>query len=92
MRMERLEAVVSGRVQGVYFRAHTRREAQRLGLRGYALNRADGRVEVVAEGERAALESLLAWLQRGSPESHVDRVSPAWMPATDEFAVFEARP
>lgn len=90
--MERLAAVVSGRVQGVYFRAHTRREAQRLGLRGYALNCADGRVEVIAEGERAALESLLAWLQRGSPEARVDRVSPAWLPATGEFAAFEVRP
>lgn len=89
--MERLEAVVSGRVQGVYFRAHTRREAQRLGLLGYALNRPDGRVAVVAEGERAALESLLAWLHRGSPESRVDRVVPAWGAASGEFFLFEVR-
>ncbi len=90
--MERLHAIVTGRVQGVYFRAHTRREAQRFGLSGYARNRADGRVEVVAEGGRAALDQLLAWLQRGSPDARVENVAPSWERATGEFAGFEVRP
>lgn len=87
-----MHAIVTGRVQGVYFRAHARREAQRLGLNGYARNRADGRVEVVAEGERVALDQLLAWLQRGSPDARVQSVAPAWERATGEFAAFEVRP
>lgn len=88
----RLEAIVTGRVQGVYFRAHTQRQAEQLGLTGYALNHADGSVAVVAEGERAALEQLLAWLQHGPPAARVAQVSPQWTPATGEFTHFEARP
>lgn len=90
--MERLKAIVTGVVQGVNFRAYTRREAARLGLNGYALNRSDGAVEVVAEGERAALEKLLLWLQHGPPSARVDQVSPRWETATGEFARFEVRP
>jgi acylphosphatase len=88
----RLTAIVTGRVQGVYFRAHTQREAERLGLRGYALNRLDGSVEVVAEGEAVTLEPLLAWLWRGSPNARVANVTAQWGPATGEFSAFEARP
>ena len=83
---------MTGRVQGVNFRSYTRREAERLGLHGYALNRADGSVEVVAEGERAALETLLAWLRHGPPLARVDQVSPQWPPASGGFARFEVRP
>jgi acylphosphatase len=90
--VERLEVIVTGRVQGVNFRYYAQREAERLGLHGYALNRADGSVEVVAEGERAALETLLAWLRRGPPMARVDQASPQWPPAAGGFAHFEVRP
>ncbi len=90
--MERLSATVSGSVQGVYFRAYTQREAERLGLTGYARNLSDGTVEVVAEGPRAALESLLAWLRRGSPSAHVDEVRAEWHAARGAFARFEVQP
>lgn len=66
--------VVSGRVQGVGFRAATRREAQRLGLDGHAVNLPDGRVEVLAQGTAQSLEALAAWLQRGPPLARVERV------------------
>jgi len=56
---------VSGRVQGVYFRGSTATEAQRLGVRGHAVNLADGRVEVLAVGPAAAVQQLAAWLQHG---------------------------
>jgi len=62
---------VSGRVQGVGFRAATRREAVRLGLVGHAVNCADGSVEVIAQGEPAALEVLADWLQAGPPQARV---------------------
>jgi acylphosphatase len=62
---------VSGRVQGVWFRAETQRQARSLGIRGYAANRADGSVEVLACGEPLALERLRAWLQQGPPLARV---------------------
>lgn len=61
----RIHGWVSGRVQGVFFRASTRARAQALGLAGWVRNLADGRVEVVAEGEAAAVAQLLAWLHVG---------------------------
>jgi len=65
---------ISGRVQGVYFRASTRQQAVQLGLTGYAKNLADGRVEVVAAGDAAALQALQQWLWRGPPAAHVTDV------------------
>ncbi|RDZ27617.1 acylphosphatase [Lysobacter silvisoli] len=65
---------VSGKVQGVWFRASTREQALALGLRGYARNLADGRVEVLAAGADDALTQLQAWLQRGPTHARVDRV------------------
>jgi len=66
--------VVSGRVQGVFFRASTREEAQRLGLTGHARNLPDGTVEVVACGDDAALAQLESWLAFGPPLAQVSRV------------------
>ena len=57
--------LISGHVQGVSFRAGARAQALRLGIRGYACNLRDGRVEVVAVGDPAALAALEAWLRRG---------------------------
>ncbi|MFW5815708.1 MAG: acylphosphatase [Wenzhouxiangella sp.] len=65
---------ISGRVQGVFFRASTRREAERLGLSGYAVNRSDGTVEVAARGEGDDLDRLAAWLDKGPPGARVDQV------------------
>lgn len=64
--------LVSGRVQGVGFRASTRREALRLGLAGHARNLADGRVEVLACGDATAVAALLVWLKQGPPQARVD--------------------
>ena len=66
--------VVSGRVQGVFFRASTREEALRLGLTGHARNLPDGNVEVVACGDDAALVQLERWLALGPPLAQVIRV------------------
>ena len=65
---------VSGRVQGVFYRASTRERAQQLGCRGYARNLADGRVEVLAVGQPAAVGALVEWLWRGPPAAHVQDV------------------
>lgn len=74
--------LVEGRVQGVFFRASTKAEAERLGLRGYARNLPDGRVEVLAAGEQAALQALTEWLNQGPPQARVDAVAEA--PVTEQ--------
>ena len=66
--------LVSGRVQGVAFRACTRAQAIGLGLRGYARNLLDGRVEVLAVGDAEAIEHLAEWLRHGPPLARVDAV------------------
>ena len=65
---------VSGRVQGVFFRASTRERALALKLDGYARNLPDGRVEVLAAGDAAALEALARWLELGPPAARVEAV------------------
>lgn len=67
--------LVSGRVQGVWFRESTRREAVKLNLVGRATNLPDGRVEVVAAGRESDLNALASWLQCGPRLARVDRVS-----------------
>jgi acylphosphatase len=88
---ERLEAVVIGAVQGVGFRWFVLDVADRLALRGWVANRPDGAVLCVAEGPRPALEGLLVALARGPISAQVERVIPAWMPATGRFRRFEIR-
>lgn len=66
--------LISGRVQGVFFRASTRHEARRLNLTGHAANLPDGRVEVLACGRPEDLDRLAEWLRRGPPGARVDKV------------------
>ena len=72
--MEAAHFLVGGKVQGVFFRASTREQALKLGLRGYAKNLPDGRVEVLAEGEQRALDALERWLHVGPPMARVETV------------------
>lgn len=65
---------VTGRVQGVWFRESTRRQAEILGLTGYAINCADGSVEVLACGNPDAVEQLARWLRQGPQLARVDSV------------------
>ena len=65
---------VSGRVQGVFYRASTQQKARELGLSGYAKNLADGRVEVLMCGDRSKIDELERWLWQGPPTAHVLRV------------------
>jgi acylphosphatase len=67
--------IVSGRVQGVFFRASTRTEAVRLRLNGYAKNLGDGSVEVLACGDATALDELQRWLHKGPPVARVESVT-----------------
>jgi acylphosphatase len=67
----RIRVVVTGRVQGVYFRASTREKAQRLGLVGWVRNRADGSVELEAQGPEEAVAALVSWCHTGPSAAHV---------------------
>jgi acylphosphatase len=70
-----VRCLVAGRVQGVFYRASARHEAQRLGLTGYAANLMDGRVEVVACGDKKAVDSLHEWLRKGPANAQVTSVA-----------------
>jgi acylphosphatase len=91
MPAKRVTCVVRGRVQGVYFRASTEREAKRLGLAGWVRNLESGEVELCAEGDEARLNELVAWAHRGPPAASVEAVESRWSEATGEFARFEVR-
>ncbi|KAA0072336.1 acylphosphatase [Rhodanobacter sp. T12-5] len=78
--MPTVRFIVSGRVQGVFFRASTREQALALGLAGHARNRPDGCVEVLAGGAPDALDALERWLQQGPPAARVDAVMREDMP------------
>ena len=70
--MTRRRVVVTGRVQGVFFRDSTRAEARRRGVTGWVTNRDDGSVEAVLEGEPDAVEAVVAWLHHGPERARVD--------------------
>jgi len=74
VQLVRRAATVTGRVQGVSFRYHTVRQAERLGLTGWVRNQEDGSVRLEAQGPQEAVEELLAWLQHGPPAARVDGV------------------
>ena len=87
---QQLHIIVHGRVQGVSFRFYTVGNARQYDLTGWVRNLPNADVEVTAEGPRAQLESLLAFLREGPPGGHVTQVDVEWRPATgafDEFTV-----
>ncbi len=75
----RIQCRVSGRVQGVWYRASACTEARRLGLSGWVRNCADGSVELEAAGAESDLRELLAWLWRGPPAAEVAQVESRWL-------------
>jgi acylphosphatase len=88
MALKQLQLLVRGRVQGVYFRASTQREARRLGITGWVKNRADGTIEIVAEGEEVSIRELYGWAQKGPTAARVERVDTRWRSFTGDFPDF----
>lgn len=84
----RAHILVSGRVQGVFFRDRTRTRAGSLGVTGWVRNLPDGRVEVLAEGDRERIESLIGWLEEGPPLAMVEDVDVDWEDYRGEFPDF----
>jgi acylphosphatase len=89
--MERLEAIVEGRVQGVMYRDFTQRAARHLRLVGEVENLSDGTVRVIAEGERDVLNGLLTQLAHGPFFAEVKNITPTFLRATGEFKEFSIR-
>ncbi|GGV59211.1 acylphosphatase [Streptomyces longisporoflavus] len=88
----RLTAWVRGQVQGVGFRWFTRAKALEIGgLSGFALNLEDGRVQVVAEGQRAGAQGLLDWLREGDTPGRVDGVTEIWDTPRGIYETFAIR-
>ena len=84
----RITLRVEGIVQGVFFRVTTRQQARQLGLSGWVRNCSDDAVEVVAEGEKNALERLVNWCYQGPEGAVVNRVEVDWEPYRGEFQDF----
>ncbi len=89
--MKAFHAIVTGKVQGVWFRDSTCKEASKLNVVGWVRNLADGTVEVWAEGDESDLRKLVDWLHVGSPRSKVDNVAVEWTESTGEYSQFEMR-
>ena len=87
----RAEVIISGRVQGVWFRASTVKTARSLGLEGWVRNRSDGRVEAVFEGPSDVVRRAVSWCHDGPPAARVEGVAVDWTEATGEFAGFTMR-
>ena len=82
--IERAHLLVRGRVQGVWYRGAMQREADRLAVAGWVRNLLDGDVEAEIEGEREALDALIAWAHRGPRGARVDTVRVRWISAQGE--------
>lgn len=82
---------ISGQVQGVFFRAWTKRKAQTLDLKGWVKNLADGRVEAVFEGEKEKIDKMINWCWQGSPGSKVEQVDKVEQPDKEELKGVEIR-
>lgn len=87
--MRRYHVRISGLVQGVYFRANTRRQARSLALTGWVRNLPDGRVESVFEGNNVAAETMRDWCRTGTPPARVDRLEAEEESPTGEFTDFK---
>jgi acylphosphatase len=86
--MIRARTVISGRVQGVYFRASARDVARAQRLSGWVRNRTNGDVEAVVEGEEGDVQAFIAWCHVGPPGAHVTEVQVTMDPYTDEYQGF----
>ncbi|TET45277.1 acylphosphatase [candidate division TA06 bacterium] len=87
----RLRVIVTGTVQGVFFRAATESTARQLNLKGWVRNASDGSVEAVFEGSKENAEKMLSWCHHGPPGARVMSVEEIWEEPTGEFDDFTIR-
>ena len=87
----RVRVIISGHVQGVFYRASAQRQAHICGVKGWVRNLPDGGVEAVLEGEQAAVERMVAWCRQGPPNAYVTGVEVRDEPFSGEFTGFGVR-
>jgi len=87
----RVRIIISGRVQGVFFRRHAQDKAKELELTGWVHNTVDGKVEIIAEGQKAKVEQFLEWCRQGSSLAKVDDVEVEYEDPKGEFDNFTIR-
>ena len=87
----RAEIIVSGKVQGVFYRERTRQKAEKLGITGWVKNLGDGRVEAIFEGEKEKVEEMVDWARSGPIWAKVDGLDLVWEDYKGEFQNFEIR-
>ena len=83
--------LISGRVQGVFFRFTMLEEAKREGVNGWVKNRLDGRVEAYLEGKEESVKKLISWCHKGPPGAVVRSVEVEWLPYEGTFSSFSIR-
>lgn len=86
-----VEALISGRVQGVCFRMETERAARRIGVTGWVMNLPDGRVKALFEGEPERVDAIVRWCEKGPLMARVDEVMVKETPFTGGYDDFEIR-
>jgi acylphosphatase len=86
--MKKIRAIVTGRVQGVWFRASTADKARELDVNGYVRNLPDGSVEFVATGDNRKVDELVRWAKHGPPLASVDEVRVEPLDSEEEFTGF----
>ena len=89
--MKTLHVRIEGKVQGVFFRDFTRREAQKRGIKGWVKNRSDGSVETLIQGDPDEVRKMKEWFYTGSPHSSVTAVNSSEISETKEYADFSIR-
>ncbi|HEC81547.1 MAG TPA: acylphosphatase [Thermoplasmatales archaeon] len=88
---KRAHVTISGRVQGVWFRASTKDKAEQLGLHGWVKNTNDGKVEAVFEGEENAINEMIKWCHHGPPLAKVENVEVNWEEPKNKEESFSIR-
>jgi len=89
--IRRVRLLVSGRVQGVYFRMFTQKKAKHLDIKGCVRNLADGRVEIIAEADNSGIEELIKWCYKGPITARVDHVDIIELELGELLTTFEIR-
>ncbi|KYK22878.1 acylphosphatase [Thermoplasmatales archaeon SG8-52-2] len=86
-----VHVLISGRVQGVFFRANTKQQAEMLGLSGWVRNTKDGKVEAIFEGEEEGVDQIIKWCHKGPSLSKVEKVDVKKQVPTNEYDDFSIR-
>jgi len=86
-----VHVVISGRVQGVWFRVSTKQKAEQLGVTGWVKNTADGKVEALFEGDKKHIQEMIDWCHQGPPSAQIDHVEITEQSSSNGFDGFSIK-